>query len=256
MTWEVAPQALTAFILAMVRTIAWLIVAPPFSMRGIPIQVKLGLAGALALAVAPGLADQSVPLETVPLIGATLAQVAIGLMLGFLTSMLFAAVQAAGEMIDMFGGFTISSVFDPLTQNQAGVFGRFYNVLALALLFAIGGHLLLIRGFLTSFEAVPLSGVPLTNLSGLFIDTLGHFLLAALEIAAPLLAVLFLTEVALGLLARAAPQMNVFALGFSLKIMVALGLAGLAITVLPGAVTSLAENAVRTGSTALRGMVG
>ena len=256
MTIELAPQALTAFVLAMVRIIAWLVVAPPFSMRAIPIQVKLGLAAALALSVAPGLADQSVPLETVPLIGATLTQVAVGLLLGFLTMMLIAAVQAAGEMIDMFGGFTISSVFDPLTQAQSGVFGRFYNLLAMTLLFAIGGHLLLIRGLLTSFDAVPLSGVPMTNLSELFIDTFGRFLLAALEIAAPLLAVLFLAEVALGLLSRAAPQMNVFALGFTLKIMVALGLAGLAIPVLPGAVSSLAEHAVRNGGAALRGVVG
>jgi flagellar biosynthesis protein FliR len=256
MTIEMAPQALTAFLLAMVRAIAWLVVSPPFSMRSIPIQVKIGLSGGLALAVAPGLAEQSVPIETVPLIGALLSQIAIGLLLGFLTVMMFAAVQAAGDMIDMFGGFTISSVFDPLTQSQSGVFGRFYNLLALTLLFAIGGHLLLVRGFLTSFKAVPLSGIPMTNLSGLFIDTLGHFVLAALEIAAPLLAVLFLTEVVLGLLSRAAPQMNVFALGFTLKIMVALGLAGLAIPILPGAVTSLAENAVRTGGTALRGIVG
>jgi flagellar biosynthesis protein FliR len=255
-TIELAPQALTAFVLAMVRSIAFLIVAPPFSMRAIPIQVKLGLAAALSLAVSPGLAGQSVPLETLPLIGATLAQVAIGLLLGFLTMMLIAVVQAAGEMIDMFGGFTISSVFDPLTQSQAGVFGRFYNLLAMTLLFAIGGHLLLIRGLMTSFEAVPLSGIPLTNLSGLFIDTLGRFMLAAIEIAAPLLAVLFLAEVVLGLLSRAAPQMNVFAMGFTLKIMVALGLAGLAIPILPGAVTSLAETTVRTGSAALRGLVG
>ena len=256
MTIELAPQAITAFVLAMVRIIAWLIIAPPFSMRAIPIQVKLGLAAALSLAVNPGLATESVPLETVPLIGATLTQVAVGVFLGFLTMMLIAAVQAAGEMIDMFGGLTISSVFDPLTQSQAGVFGRFYNLLALTLLFAIGGHLLLIRGLLTSFEAVPLSGIPLTNLSGLLIDTFGRFVLAAVEIAAPLLAVLFLAEVALGLLSRAAPQMNVFALGFTLKIMVALGLAGLAIPILPGAVTSLAEHAVRSGGTALRGVVG
>jgi flagellar biosynthetic protein FliR len=255
-TIELAPQALTAFLLAMVRAIAWIVVAPPFSMRAIPIQVKLGLAAALALATGPGLAEQSVPIETVPLVGAVLTQVAIGLLLGFLTMMLIAAVQAAGEMIDMFGGFTISSAFDPLSQGQAGVFGRFYNLLAMTLLFAINGHVLLIRGFLTSFDAVPLSGVPLSNLSGVFIDTLGQFVIAAVEIAAPLLAVLFLAEIALGLLSRAAPQMNVFALGFSLKIMIALGLAGLAIPLLPGAVTSLAEHAVRNGGDALRGLVG
>lgn len=253
---QLAPQALTGFVLVLVRAIAWIIVAPPFSMRAIPIQVKLGLAAALALATGPGLAMDSVPLETVPLIGATLTQVAIGLVLGFLTMMLISAVQAAGEMIDLFGGFSISSAFNPLSDSSAGVFGRFYYLLALTLLFAINGHLLLVRGFLTSFKAVPLDGVALNDLSAIFIDTLGQFVLAAVEIAAPLLAVLFLAEIGLGLLSRAAPQMNVFALGFSLKILVALGLAAIAIPVLPGAVTSLVEGAVRNSSVALRGLVG
>ena len=256
MTADLAPQVLTGFILALVRALAWIIIAPPFSTKAIPIQVKLGLAAAMALAVGPGLAPEGVPLETVPLIGAVLTQVAVGLMLGFLTMMLISAVQAAGEMIDMFSGFSISSAFNPLSDSSSGVFGRFYNLLALTLLFAINGHLLLVRGFLTSFKAVPLSGVPMSDLSDVFINTLTQFGIAALEIAAPLLAVLFLAEVALGLLSRAAPQMNVFALGFSLKIMVALGLAGLAIPLLPGAVTSLAENAVRSSGDALRGIVG
>ena len=254
MTIELAPQALTGFLLVMVRAIAWIVVAPPFSMRAIPVQVKIGLAAALALAAGPKMAPASVALETVPLIGATLTQVAIGLMLGFLTMMFISAVQAAGEMIDLFGGFSISSAFNPLSDSSAGVFGRFYHLLALTLLFAINGHLLLIKGFLTSFDAVPLSGVAFRDLSGVFIDTVGQFLLAAVEIAAPLLAVLFLAEIGLGLLSRAAPQMNIFALGFSLKILVALGLAGLAIPVLPGAVTSLLEGALRTGGAALRGL--
>jgi flagellar biosynthesis protein FliR len=253
---EAAPEAITGFVLVLVRAIAWIIVAPPFSMRAIPIQVKLGLAAALALSTGPGLAGQSVPLETVPLIGATLTQVAIGLVLGFLTMMLISAVQAAGEMIDMFSGFSISAAFNPLSDSSGGVFARFYHLLALTLLFAINGHLLLIRGFLTSFKAVPLSGVPLNDLSSLFIDTIGQFVLAAVEIAAPLLAVLFLAEIGLGLLSRAAPQINVFALGFSIKILVALGLAGLAIPVLPSAVTSLVEGAVRNGGTALTTLVG
>ncbi len=251
---SLAPQALTGFLLVMVRAIAWIVVAPPFSMRAIPIQVKLGLAAALAVSAGPGMAADSVPLDTVPLIGAVLMQVAIGLILGFLTMMFISAVAAAGEMIDLFGGFSISAAFNPLTESAAGVFGRFYHLLALTLLFAINGHLLLIKGFLTSFDAVPLSGLALTDLSSIFIDTIGQFLLAAVEIAAPLLAVLFLAEIGLGLLSRAAPQMNVFALGFSLKILVALGLAGLALPVLPGAVDSLVEGAVRAGGTAMRGL--
>lgn len=244
-----APAALiVAFVLGVVRASAWLVLVPPFGTSAIPVQVKVGLAAALALPVAPRLAETPAPLDVPSLVAAVLLQVAVGLTLGFITMLAFAAVQAAGSLIDMFAGFTIAQAFDPLSGEQSALFGRFYQLLAATLLFAINGHVLLFRGFLTSFDAVGLQPPPLGRIAQAVVDGLDDFMLAAIEIAAPLLAALFLAEVGLGLLSRAAPQMNVFLLGFPLKILLTLGLVGLVLPVLPAVVEVLAERSVRAGN--------
>jgi flagellar biosynthetic protein FliR len=248
MTATLPVDLLLGFLLAMVRTAAWLVVAPPFNTRMVPITVKVGLAVALAVPVAPRVAETAPPPQLAPLVTAVLLQVGVGLALGFVVQLLFAAVQAAGELIDLFAGFTIAATYDPFTNANQAVFGRLYQLLATALLFATGGHLLLVQGLLDSFAAVP-SGLPdLGATSAELVDSLTLFFLSALEIAAPLLGALFLTEVALGLLSKAAPQMNVFTLGFPIKIMLTLLLAGLALPLLPNAVQGLVTAATRSGS--------
>jgi len=156
-------------------------------------------------------------------------------------------VQAAGELIDLFAGFTIAATYDPFTNANQAVFGRLYFLLAMALLFTSDGDVLLVHGFLRSFEAVPSQLPDMTATSAEAVDLLSTFFLSALEIAAPLIGVLFLAEVTLGLLSKAAPQMNVFTLGFPIKILLSLGLVGLALPLMPEAVERLLATAVRSG---------
>jgi len=256
-TITTTPAALAAFVLVMVRTSTWLILVPPFGSRAIPTKVKIGLAAGLSLPVFPRLIDQAPQnLDVAPMIAAAALQIVLGLALGFLTYLIFAAVQAAGEMIDLFGGFTVAPAYDPLGNAQSSTFGRFYQLLMITLLFVTNGHLLLIRGFMASFDAIGFHGPALADLSQLFIHQLGMFFVAAVEIAAPLLAALFLAEVALGILARAAPQMNVFMLGFPAKILLTLVLGGLALPLLPGAITSLGGRAIDGMGSVLAGLVG
>ena len=113
--------------------------------------MKVGLAAALALVVGPRLADQAVPLEAGPLLSAAVLQVAAGLALGFLGVLLFATFSFAGGLIDLVSGYSVAQLFDPGNNAPVSIFGQFYGVLATTLLFAIDGHLLLVRGFLTSF---------------------------------------------------------------------------------------------------------
>ncbi len=251
MTFTIDPALVTGFVLALVRATAWVLVAPPFSTRGIPARVKVGIAAALALAAAPHAAAAELPLSTGGFVGALIAQVTVGLLLGFLTMMLFAALQAAGSLIDLFAGYSIASIYDPLSDASAAVFGRFYNLVAVTLLFAIDGHLLLARGFLTSFEAVGLQLSDLGRIGELLTHDLGLFFVAAVEVAAPVVAVLFLTELALGVLARAAPQMNVFNLGFAARVIVALGFAAVTLPLVAPALRTLVATALR--QTALLG---
>ena len=253
MTIELAPALLSGYLLAMVRAAAWVFVCPPFGNRTVPIPVKVGLAAALALVVGPRLADHAVPLEVGPLLSAAVLQVAAGLALGFLGVMLFATFSFAGGLIDLFSGYSLAQLFDPGNNAPVSIFGQFYGVLATTLLFAIDGHLLLVRGFLTSFDAAPLTSLSLGTVAELLTGDIALLFVAALEIAAPLLAALFLSEAALGLLARAAPQMNIFMLGLPVKILVTLTLAGLALPLLPEAVSGVTNQIVRHGLAALRG---
>ena len=252
MSASLSADLVLGFVLAVLRSSAWVIVCPPFNTRMIPAPVKIGLAVALALPAAPRIAATSPPTDIASLITAAAMQIAAGLTLGFITLLLFAALQAAGELLDLFAGFTIASTYDPFSNANQAVLGRFYYLLAITLLFALDGHLMLVRGFLSSFTALPADGVSISDLSMVLVRNLSMFFMAAIELAAPLLGALFLTEVALGLLSRAAPQMNVFVLGFAIKILLTLGLVGLALPRLPGAVNAIVEASLRTGAAVAR----
>jgi flagellar biosynthetic protein FliR len=252
-TFDLAPALVTGYLLAFLRAAAWVFVCPPFGTRSVPTMVKVGLAGALALVVGPHLAQQAVPLEVAPLLTAAALQIAAGLALGFLGVLLFSTFSFAGGLIDLVSGYSVAQLFDPGNNAPVSIFGQFYSVLATTLLFAIDGHLLLVRGFLTSFSAAPLTHLSTQTLAKLLTGDIALFFVSALEIAAPLLAALFLAEAALGLLSRAAPQMNIFQLGLPVKILVTLTLAGLALPLLPDAVSGMANQVVRQSLDLIRG---
>lgn len=243
MTFSLPLEQVVTLLLAGLRITGWLLLAPPFSYRGFPVQVKALLAMALALVVAPDASPVLDPgLDAGVLLLAAVQEILIGTALGWLCSLVFTAVQAAGDLLDIFGGFQLAQGYDPLMQSGSSVLGRIYQLTALALLFATGGHLLMLRGILRTFDVLPVGELlDLDTLARVATDGVGHMMLAALQIAGPLIAVLFLTDVGLGLLTRVAPQLNAFALGFPLKILVTLVLVGLGVTLLPGVVQDLAR---------------
>jgi flagellar biosynthetic protein FliR len=245
MTFEVPTAQLIAIMLGSVRAGAWLIICPPFNSRLIPIQIKALLSVALALPVAPYLTSTLPSLQTSAIIASAVLQFFVGAALGFITYLFFAALQAAGDLLDVFGGFTLAMAYDPLSMAQSSIFGRFYNLVAVTLLFASNAHLIVLRGFLQSYKTLPLdAGISMSTVSELLTQGIGEMFLAGLQIAGPLIAVLFLTDVAFGLLNRVAPALNAFQLGFPAKILLVLTLAGTAVAILPQALNSLVEKAV------------
>ena len=245
MNFDLAINDMIAVMLGAVRAGAWMMLCPPFNSRLIPAQIKALLSVGIALPMAPFLKGTVPSLETSDIIACAALQVFVGAALGFITALLFAAIQAAGDLIDVFGGFTLAMAFDPLSQSQSSIFGRFYNLMAVTLLFASQGHLLILRGFMQSYEAMPLSAsLSMETCSRLLIEGVGHIFLAAIQIAGPLIAVLFLTDVAFGLLNRVAPALNAFQLGFPAKIMMVLTLGGTAMAMLPKALENLVDKAV------------
>ncbi|MEV4636021.1 flagellar biosynthetic protein FliR [Actinoplanes sp. NPDC049548] len=245
MNSDVAIAQLVAVLLGAARAGAWLLLCPPFNSRLIPGQVKALLSVGIALPMTPYLTTSVPTIQTSAIISAAVLQIFVGAALGFITFLFFAAIQAAGDMIDVFGGFTLATAYDPLSQNQSSVFGRFYNLVAATLLFASDGHQLVLRGFMESYKTMPLdASFSMETFSRLLTDGVGEMFIAAIQIAGPLIAVLFLTDVAFGLLNRVAPALNAFQLGFPAKIFLVLTLSGTAIAILPRALDGLIDKAV------------
>ncbi|GEA90161.1 flagellar biosynthetic protein FliR [Cellulomonas cellasea] len=234
--------------LASVRIAAFLVIAPPFAHRAIPGQVKAMLALGLALAVTPRLeAAGGAPTSTPAFVGDLVVQVVIGGGLGFLVALVFSAVQAAGTLIDLFGGFQMAAAFDPMQMTSGAQFARLYQLTALVLLFVTNGYQMVLAGLVRTFDALPLGAtLDLGVMAGSVTEGLTQMFLASLQIAGPLVVILFLTDVGLGLLTRVSPALNAFALGFPLKILMTVTFAGFAYLAMPGQIEGLVSTAVRT----------
>ncbi|MDY7527494.1 MULTISPECIES: flagellar biosynthetic protein FliR [unclassified Cryobacterium] len=236
-----------AVMLAGVRLIAFLVIAPPFSYNAFPLRIKGMLSLGLALAVSPVVTPGYVSPDTGGFILALLLEIVVGGMLGFLVLIVFSAVQSAGNLIDQFGGFQLAQGFDPQAMVNGAMFTRLYQMTAIALLFASGGYQLIIGGLTRSFTAIPIGGgmdfaAPVQAAT----NAVGQLLLSAVQIAGPLIVVLFLADAGLGLLTRVAPALNAFALGFPLKILITLTLGASAFVALPRIVSALTDTAVTT----------
>lgn len=239
MTLSLSSGALESLMLVAVRIVAFLVIAPPFSHRGIPATVKVMLATGVAVAVAPRVAERasSSPGEYV---GLLVGEVLVGVGLGFLVAVVFAAVQSAGGLIDLMGGFSLAQGFDPMTQVNGAQFTRLYQLTAIVLLFVSDGYQMVLGGIVRTFDALPLgSTLELPVLGDALTSALTGMFLATLQIAGPLVVVLFLADVGLGLLTRVAPALNAFALGFPLKILLTLTLSSLTFLAMPRIVESL-----------------
>ncbi|HEX2902115.1 MAG TPA: flagellar biosynthetic protein FliR [Jatrophihabitans sp.] len=244
MNLTIGTAQLLALLLCSLRIAAWLEIAPPLATAGVPRVVRLMLSGAISLAVSKQTVPHVPAAELGPIVASAAEQLLIGAALGFITRLLFSAVEAAGSLIDLSGGFSLAAVYDPTMQNNTSIFGRFYGVMASALLFASNAHLVIFEGFLRTFSTLPLDGtISLAHLDQTLVGGMTSMFVSCLQVAAPLIAVLFLADVALGLLSRISPQLNVFQMSFPLKIMLTLGLVGLSFAIFPQVINGIANSA-------------
>ncbi len=239
---EVPATLILTVLLGAARAGAFLVIAPPFASRAIPRQVKALLSVAIALPVVPATQGRVPVADTAAVVSALVLQIITGAALGFVCLLIFTAVSAAGDLLDVFGGFSLTFAQDPLMQTGNAVWGKAFQLIAVTLLFTSGGYLVVLQGFLRSFDAVPLDGgLDLTTLASVLTGGLGQLLLSALQICAPLLAVLFLADVGLGLLTRVAPALNAFSLAFPFKILLTMVMVGTTIAGLPTVVENLTD---------------
>jgi flagellar biosynthetic protein FliR len=249
LTITVAGEPLIAYLLASVRIVAWLALVPPFSSRAVPAMAKVVLSLGLAFAATPAMAG-TVPVGFAELAVNVVTQVLVGAAMGFVTYLLFQAVATAGSLIDLFGGFALAQGFDPLGLQMNTVFGKFHQMLATMLLFASGGHLLVVGGLLRTFEYLPIgTGPRVGHASGILVTAMQMFFTTAVQIALPMIAVLFVADLGLALLTKVAPQLNAINVMFPAKIGLTLLLLGLSFPVLPEAVARLVDLANQATAT-------
>jgi flagellar biosynthetic protein FliR len=236
--------ALQTTLLAAVRIVAFLAIAPPFNQRAVPGVLNMALALGLAFAVTPSL-DPVAADGTGAFVGALLLQAVVGAAFGFLVMLAFSAVQSAGTLIDLFGGFQMAAAFDPMSMTSGAQFQRLYQLTAVVLLFVSDGYQVVLAGLVRTFDALPLGAVlDPAALAHSVTTGLSQMFVGGLQIAGPLLVVLFLADVGLGLLTRVAPALNAFALGFPLKILLTLTFGAFAFLALPAVVHGLTGRSV------------
>lgn len=251
-----ALDGLLALLFVHLRVMAFLMIAPPFNSTSIPTRIRSVIAFAVALPIFPRYMGQAQVANAPDLVSAVTWQIFVGLALGFLVHVLFSAVQAAGNLVDAFSMFAMASMLDPMSNTQSAVFGRIYNLIATTLMFATGGHLLLIRGLLQTFDVVPAGPADLGALAKMLTHDLDVLFVSALQISGPILAVLFLTDLALGLVSRAVPSLNIFQLAFPVKTILVVTLAALAVAMMPGSLEVVVETVVKQFSEIARAVGG
>lgn len=220
---------LPIFMLVFTRCTTFLWASPLMSLPGIPTPMKTGFGFLLTLLIYP-LIDTGVTLYGgVFGYGLMLAgEAAIGLGMGYICTVTFNAIRMAGQLIDMNIGFAMSQMMDPATGSMNTLLGRFLYYVTLATFLAVDGHYGLIWGIAKSFELLPLHAAQFDGPVMLFvIRVFADAITLALKVAIPITGVLLMTDIALGMMGRTAPQMNIFMLGFPFKIM--LGLVSLAV---------------------------
>lgn len=213
------------FVWPFVRIAAMLSAAPLVGAKVLPMRVRLMLALALTWAVQP-LVGPIPTVDPLSLAGilVVINQILIGAAMGLALQVAFAVLMVAGQVIGASMGLGFASVVDPQNGIQVPVIGQLYFVLGALLFLALDGHLILVELVARSFVSVPLDAAgPTPTLLRALVEWSGLMFSEGMRLALPVVTVILLTNLALGVATRAAPQLNVFALGFSITLLLGLG---------------------------------
>jgi flagellar biosynthesis protein FliR len=238
-------------VLALTRVAGFAIASPLLRVVPLPGRLAVALALGLFLAAPP----QVEPTMTF-LLSAAALNAGIGVALGYLSGLVMHLFPVAGSVIDMTSGLAAAAIFDPARGEQGAVFTRLFSVLATAMFYAAGGLAILVRGLDLSVRAIPLDGAiaPNAGLVSLAARGTGRLFLAGVELAIPVLAALFVTELVLGIASRFAPQANIFLVGLPAKIFVALVMSSLSLLLFPETMDGAMRSIADTMTAVLRGL--
>ncbi|MBI5328542.1 MAG: flagellar biosynthetic protein FliR [Deltaproteobacteria bacterium] len=215
---------LGTFFFVFIRIISILMAVPFFGSRIVPMPIKMGLALMLGVIIAPILGiTVAIPDTLAGLIIAAAREVIMGAAIGFIVRLVFSAFEMAGQVAGMQMGYAVANVIDPHNNSQISVLSQVYNIMGILLFFSLNVHIVFISAIKESFEIVPPYGFTITK--GMMHGFLGmtwEMFRIAVKLAAPITVSILITNIAMGVMSRTVPQLNVFILGFPVTIILGL----------------------------------
>ena len=245
-------QQLAGFFLVLARVTPLFLLAPLFSSKMVPARVRTVIAVALAIGLTPVVVgDQKITMDIWAYGGLIVKELLVGLAFAFALGAMFAAIGVAGSFLDYFVGLSFGNLVDPVTGTNTTVISQLYSLVGVVIFIAIGGEDWVLAGFARTFDLVGLTETPSlgTLVAGVNDAFVGIFA-AAVQIAGPIMLAMILTDAAFGVVSRVVPQLNVFGVGFPVKLILGILLIGVTLPYLgswiSGELTDSVTVALRT----------
>ncbi len=218
-------ENLEFYLLVLVRVSALVMTAPFFSYNSVPVRVRAAMSVFLSLVLIPII--PVIDLNYAGVVGYSvliLKETLIGFTLGFMCNMCFFIVSFSGQLMDMEMGLSMASMFDPMTNTQISVTGNIYNYLLMLMMVVTNMHYYIVRAIADSFTYFNIGKAifPIADIKNLVVDFIGSYFIIGFRIILPVFCCMLLINVVLGVLAKAAPQMNMFVIGLQIKVLVGL----------------------------------
>ncbi len=246
--------ALPAFALVLFRLSGLMLTAPLYGSRMVPLRIRAAMTMVIAAMIFP-LVRQQAPADlslSTAVIGGV-GELMIGAIVGLSLAILLMGAEVGGLIVGRQAGMALGNIFDPMQNQQASIVGQVYTISLTLIFLAVGGHRATMAALLDTFETIPLLSFGLDeSFLILLVEMLGSAFILGIRLAGPVLIALFLVGTALAFLSRTMPQLNILTVGFTLRALIAMGIAAAAI----GAGEELLVGAVRDGIEQVRATFG
>lgn len=212
---------LQKLILIFLRMTSFIVVCPGFSFKGLPNTVKVALSIGFSTIIYMSLGDLEIVNNYFLFFILSVKEVLIGLAIGYITQLIFATVEMAGQLVDFQAGFSMGAIYDPSTGIKASHYGRLYYWLSICTFFIFDFHHKFIESIISSFQYIPLDYWQFTNLGTESVLKLFSIVFElAVNLAVPMIIVILMVDAVLGIISKSVPQINVLMLGMPIKTMV------------------------------------
>lgn len=221
-TFELLFNKYELFLLVLIRTSGIFLISPFFSSQNVPNTMKVGFSLILSGLITVTL-DIDMDYTEITFVALIMKELMVGFIIGFISYAFFTTFYVMGQIIDMKIGFGMINVVDPQHRVQVPLMGNFYYILGFLLLLSFNGHYMIINALVDSYKFIPIGKFVIKEESAfMMVDVLAKSFEIGFKLSAPIIIIIFLTDLLLGILSRTIPQMNVFVVGMPLKILIGL----------------------------------